>query len=260
MSDSRDYPDEMTPLRELDDATAEAVLRGDVVPAEFESLVTAVAALRAAPELPVQPSVELAARMAAGDFASAVASPRRRRSAGRHTARYGVARRRLVALPVPAKVATIAVLAVGGLTTATAAGALPEPAQQRMQSVIESVTPINFPEPTDSVPVDSEPVEQGPADFGRDTAEDARDGGVDGREVSEKARQLGQPDRPAHRPSDRPTPPAKAQRPEVPAGPKANPGLPAHVPADPPGEPGTPGGAEPPNPQNELPVAPPARE
>ena len=136
MSDWRDYPSEMPPLREIDDATAEAVLRGGAVSAEFEPLVTALTALRATPELPVRPSTELAARMAAGDFASAVASPRSRRSAGRHSARHRGARRKLAALPVRVKVAAAVALATGGLATATAAGALPEPAQQRVQSVI----------------------------------------------------------------------------------------------------------------------------
>jgi hypothetical protein len=269
VSDWRDYPGEMPPLREIDDVTAEAVLRGDDVPAHLEPLVTAIAALRATPEQPVRPSAELAARMAAGDFASAAAPPRSRRSAGRyvaHTARHRGARRKLATLPVRVKVAAAVAFAAGGLATATAAGALPEPAQQRMQSVIESVTPIDFPEP---------------ADFGREIADDARDGGVDGRDVSEKARQLGtKPDQAG----DRPAPPAKTDRPptgdvpadsrptagppgnEVPANPPrpkvpdVTPAPPVGGPAEPPGRPDRPGIPEPPDPQHDRPVAPPATD
>lgn len=214
--------------RALDDATAEAVLRGDSLPAEFEPLARAVAALRTVPEQPVQPSAELAARMAAGDFASAAAPRPSRRSAGHHVARHRATRRRLTALPLRVKVGAAVALAVGGLSSATAAGALPQPAQQHIESVIESVTPIEFP---------------ARSDFGHEVADDARDGGVDGREVSDKAKEQGRPATPASgqpATSDR-TPPA-----EPPAVKPAAP--PADTPADPsgrsngPGKPGSPPG------------------
>jgi hypothetical protein len=112
--------------------------------------------------------------MATGDFASAVAPRPSRRSAGRH-----VARRRLAALPLRAKVAAGSVLALGGLASATAAGALPDQAQHGVESVIEMVTPYEF---TD------------PSDFGPEVSKDARDGGVDGQEISEKAKEQGNQD------------------------------------------------------------------
>ncbi|HEX6338050.1 MAG TPA: hypothetical protein VFZ85_13905 [Jiangellaceae bacterium] len=171
MSGSRDYRDEMHAQRELDDATVEAVLSGEPVPAELEPLAEALGTLRALPGQPVRPSEELAARMATGDFASAVAPRPSRRSAGRH-----VARRRLAALPLRAKVAAGSVLALGGLASATAAGALPDHAQQGVESVIEIMTPFEF---TDS------------GDFGHEVSDDARDGGVDGQEISEKAKEQG---------------------------------------------------------------------
>lgn len=157
--------------QELDDATVEAVLRGGPVPTELEPLAAALRALRALPGQPVRPSVELAARMATGDFASAVAPRPSRRSAGRYAAR-----RRLAALPLRAKIAAGSAIVLGGFASATAAGALPEPAQQGVESVIEAVTPFEFPDSND---------------FGQDVSDDANDGGVDGQEISERAQEQG---------------------------------------------------------------------
>jgi hypothetical protein len=155
--------------RELDDATVEAVLHGGPVPADLEPLAAALGTLRTLPGQPVRPSAELAARMATGDFASAVAPRPSRRSAGRHAAR-----RRLAVLPLRAKVVAGSVLVLGGLASATAAGALPEPAQEGVESVIEAVTPFEFAN-----------------DFGEGVSDDARDGGVDGGEISEDAKEQG---------------------------------------------------------------------
>jgi hypothetical protein len=163
--------------RELDDATVEGVLRGGPVPADLEPLAAALSSLRERQEQPVRPSAELAARMATGDFASAVAPRPSRRSAGRHAAR-----RRLATLPLRARIAAGSLLALGGLASATAAGALPDEAQQRMEAVIEAVTPFEF---SDS------------SEFGQDVSDDARDGGVDGDEINERAKEQGrQPDDP----------------------------------------------------------------
>lgn len=216
MSRWRDYDSEMPTQRELDDVTVEAVLRGHPVSAEFEPLAWAVAALRTPPEQPVPLSAELAARMATGDFPSAAASRPSRRSAGRKAGRHRAARRKLATLPLRAKVAAASALAIAGMTTATVAGALPEPAQHHFEMVIESVTPFEF--------VDR-------SEFGQEVADDARDGGVDGQDVSEKAREQGQgsngstqdrqPSAPESRTSpDRPAPesdesPAKSQPPVV---------------------------------------------
>ena len=171
MTGWRDYRGEMYAQRELDDATVGAVLRGGPVPADLEPLAAALGALRALPEQPVRPSVELAARMAAGDFASAVAPRPSRRSAGRYAAR-----RRLSGLPLRVKVAAGGVLALGGLFSATAAGALPEEAQEGVESVIEAITPFEF---TDS------------NDFGEEVSDDAKDGGVDGWDIREQAKDQG---------------------------------------------------------------------
>jgi hypothetical protein len=218
----RDYPSEMNTQRELDDATVEAVLRGDPLPAELEPLAQAIITLRSLPEHPVRPSPELAARMAAGEFASAAAPRPSRRSAGRHRA----ARSRLTALPLRAKVAAVAALAVVGLGTATVAGALPEPAQHQLEWVIESVTPIDFGDRSE---------------FGQDVADDARDGGVDGREVSDRAKEQGgqdTPDRvqPGSTWSDSPATPAAPpdEHPSERQGKPEEPGKPAN----PPGKPG----------------------
>jgi hypothetical protein len=198
VSGSRDYQDEMHAHRELDDATVEAVLSGKLVSAELEPLAAAVGALRALRGQPVRPSEELAARMATGDFASAVAPRPSRRSAGRH-----VARRRLAALPLRAKLAAGGVLALGGLASATAAGALPDQAQQGVESVIEIITPFEFAD----------------SDFGREVSDDARDGGVDGQEISEKAKEQGNEPEQAGNPALEPAVPLRPNedRPE-PAG------------------------------------------
>lgn len=210
MSRSRDYRDEMHAQRELDDATVEAVLRGGPVPADLEPLATAVGALRALSGQPVRPSDELAARMATGDFASAVAPRPSRRSAGRHAAR-----RRFAALPLRVKVAASSVLALGGLASATAAGALPEPAQEQVEWVIEAVTPFEF---TDS------------KDFGEEVSDDAKDGGVEGWEISEDAKEQG--NQPEDVGNDASEPAVVPPKPDV------------APPADRPGQPGTKSPAE----------------
>ena len=194
--------------RELDDATVEAVLRGGHVPADLEPLAAALGTLRELQEQPVRPSAELAARMATGDFASAVAPRPSRRSAGRH-----VARRRFATLPLRAKVAAGSVLALGGLASATAAGALPDEAQERIEAVIEAVTPFELNHPNE---------------FGQDVSDDARDGGVDGHEISERAKEQGnQLDEPevAETPEPAVVPPAGRSTTTPPASqPAENPG------------------------------------
>jgi hypothetical protein len=259
VSGSRDYRDEMYAQREIDDTTVETVLRGGPVPADLEPLTAALGALRALPEQPVRPSDELAARMAAGDFASAVAPRPSRRSAGRHAAR-----RRLATMPLRAKIAAGGVMVLGGLATATVAGALPGPAQQGVQTVIEMVTPIEFDDPKD---------------FGKEVSDDAKDGGVDGWEISERAKEQGaDPDAPGSdgQPDPAVVPPgsdngsARGQG-VTPTVPETRP---SNAPGDTPGqpvEPGRPSGAGQPDgagkpdsagkpesedPPNELPVEP----
>jgi hypothetical protein len=227
---------------ELDDATIEALIRGEQVPRELEPLANALNAIRSAPHQPVRPSPELAARMADGDFASAAVPLSSHRGAGRH------AHRRLPALRFRTKVAAGAAIALGGLATATAAGALPGPAQEQVESVIQAITPIEFPDRSD---------------LGREIADDAQDGGVDGTEVSEKAKEQGQqPDAPGldeqglpEPAQDRPAVPTPDQTPPVePADPPGKQGPPVVKPTAPPGDvpPDQPGQGEGPNPP-ELP-------
>jgi hypothetical protein len=151
--------------RVLDDASVEAVLRGDIVAPELEPLAGFVSAIRTAAAQPVRPSRELADRMASGVFVTE--QPDRRM-------KVGMTLSKLAAMSVRTKVAAGCAVALTGLTGVTAAGALPDAAQQRVETMIESVTPIDFPDR---------------AEFGQEVAEDARDGGVDGQQISEQARE-----------------------------------------------------------------------
>ena len=159
---------EMSTRRPLDDASVEAVLRGAQVPPELEPLAGVVQSFRSAAQGPVRPTTELAERMAAGVFSIDRAQRR---------TKIGQTLSKLAAMSLRAKVATGFAAALTGLTAATAAGALPDAAQERVETAIESVTPIDFPDR---------------AEFGQEVAEDAQDGGVDGREISEWAREQGQ--------------------------------------------------------------------
>jgi hypothetical protein len=211
VSDFDDDVYEMPTPTPIDDATAEAVFRGDPVGPEFDVLVDVLGAMRAAAEQPVHPSPRLAAFMAAGGatHAAAVAgdvepSPSSRKLS--HPLRTGVSR--FAGLRTRTKVAVGLAAAFTGLTGVTAAGALPDAAQDRVETIVEAVTPITF---DDS------------ADFGQEVADDARDGGVDGDEISDLAHEQGQdrdlPDQsqadehkptitPGEKPTDLPTPDA----------------------------------------------------
>lgn len=223
-----DDVDEMPTQRLIDDDAAEALLRGLAVPPDLEPLAGMVQAIRSVAICPVPPSPELAERMASGDFAT---SPVERRT------RTGQTLSKFAALSLRAKVVTGLAATMSGLTAATAAGALPDAAQARVETTIESITPIDFPDR---------------AEFGREIAEDAQDGGVDGQEISETARdQDRQPaDRvergsaEAHRPADAPGgPPTLVPIPE-----QANVPDDVPVPADPNGDPPAANPMEPPGP------------
>lgn len=194
MSDACDDVSEMpTPLA-IDDATAEAVLSGECTHSELDALVEVVAALRAVAEGPVQPTRVLAELMASGNFtrAALVRADDAGAAASAATTMMGrtlrTGRSKLAAMSLRTKVAAGLAVAVTGMTGVTAAGALPDAAEDQMQSIIEAVTPITFADE---------------ADFGQDVAEDARDGGVDGQEVSEKAKENGhQPEAPEQSQAD----------------------------------------------------------
>lgn len=241
-----DYGSDMGNPVPLDDATTEAVLAGREVGPELEPLRWVVLAYRDAGRLPVPPRGELAVRMATGAF-----RPRARRttSGARHRTRLrdrpGPAARvtnlgrrirmavmtgltaaaaKLAGLGVAAKAAAGIAVATAGITTAGATGALPEPAQDRFDSVVETVTGDGG----SSAPGGS----GGNAEFGERVSEDAKDGGVDGGEISEEAKQQGGGHAPggapapheAGKPTELPTP---DERPTAPAD------LPSAVPSDP---------------------------
>lgn len=226
-----DYRGEMSTPDQVDDATAEALLAGRVVGDELGPLVWAVHALRGAAQRPTPPPRgELATLMAAGVLGSAVT---RHRPAARGAAHRGLVaattrkwrRMRMAAISALATVAaklaglSTAAKATAGLTialasvgTAGATGVLPDPAQDRFDTVVESVTGDRAPGDLapDRVP---EPANEN-AEFGERVSEDAKDGGVDGEQISEEARQLGEQRRPelpdpipgAGKPSQLPTP------------------------------------------------------
>jgi len=164
---SRDHKGEMPGPRVLDDASVEAVLRGSAIAPELEPLAGLVRAIRMAGAQSVQPSHKLADRMASGVFV--IDRPDRR-------TKVGMTLSKLAAMSLRTKVAIGSAVALTGLTGVTAAGALPDAAQQRVETMIESVTPIDFPDR---------------AEFGQEVAEDAKDGGVDGQQIGEQAREQG---------------------------------------------------------------------
>ena len=226
MSGWGDDVGEMPTRRPIDDASAEALLRGAAVPREMEPLAGFVRAIRSTAWQPVRPSRELAERMASGVFVDEVDS---RTTVGR-------ALSRLASLSLRTKVVTGLVATMTGLTGVTAAGALPDAAQARLENAIESITPIDFPHP---------------AEFGQEVAEDAQDGGVDGQEISEDAREQGsQPEGPGYQGK------ADEYRPVVPPAvpPTANDATPG-APADQP-EPDDHPGVDPAGPLDNLPVDP----
>ncbi|TDD64611.1 hypothetical protein E1262_27780, partial [Jiangella aurantiaca] len=221
----------MTRTTVPDDATVEAILRGVRIPLggpdlpELTALSDAVDAIRRSADEAVPPTAELARRIALGDFAGIAPS---------RPPRYHALRVRLGRKVAAMSMRTRAVVALAamftGFTGVAAAGALPDAARQRVESVIETVTPISFDEP---------------GEFGRDIADDAQDGGVDDQEISDDAQELGnQPGDPGegHEPvlPDLPTeaaPTADDHRPDTPGQPEdvpnADPTAPERRPTDP---------------------------
>lgn len=90
----------------------------------------------------------------------------------------------IAGLSVAAKATFGVTMAAASVTAAGAAGALPAPAQNAVSAAVEAVTPFSFPDKANDK-----------ADFGGKVSTDARDGGVDGKEVSEDAKQNGEANR-----------------------------------------------------------------
>jgi hypothetical protein len=119
----------------LDEDSVDAVLRGDHVSPEMEPLADFVQMIRTAAIQPVEPVGELADRLVTGEFISYRA---------RHRARDAQTKTKLVATSLRTKVAGGIALTLTGLAAATAAGALPAGVADRIESVIEFITPIEF--------------------------------------------------------------------------------------------------------------------
>lgn len=209
MTLSGDDRSERSEPGQIDDAAIEALLTGQVVADELAPLARVVATCREAACQPVRPTGELAARMAAGAFHAsaghrhhvvngakrdrqpAAATPRPRRWRVAMIGGLVTAVAKLAGLSVPVKAGAAGGIALAGLGTAGLAGALPDPAQDRFDTIVETVVPGEKPAPASDNP-----------EFGARVTEDARDGEVDGPGISEDARRL----REQRRPSDLPDP------------------------------------------------------
>lgn len=164
-----DYLEEMPGRRPIDDAMAEELFAGRPVPTDLEPLATALRALREVSRQAVPPSAELAARMAAGTVA--VSPVRPGWAAGGQLPR--TAWRIAVALVAAVGRASLAakfaaagvVVAVLGVGSAGFAGSLPDPVQERFETVVESVLPYQFPERVSDPAVPTGP-ETGPGRAG----------------------------------------------------------------------------------------------
>ena len=71
----REWRDEARGSTVLDDASIEALFRNESVPEELAAVAGVVGVLRSAAQWPVQPSAELAERMATGDFGDTLPEP-----------------------------------------------------------------------------------------------------------------------------------------------------------------------------------------
>lgn len=255
MTSPDDYADEMSASGRIDDAAAERILGGDV-DGELAPLAVVVRTLRAAAARPVPPTSTLAERMASGVFpgpgeryeATRYRAPAHRPQGRGFGAAASSARsflRALAAAPVNVTARGLAIratlagvaIAVIGAGSAGFAGVLPEPAQVRFESVVESVTPYKFRGRSDGPggPVEPDPTRQeGRTGPGRDKTESAppSDSSVPGSRPTELPGQGEQ-----HRPQA-----PSGQVASEPPGPPANPGPPEGVPGPPEGVPGPPEG------------------
>ena len=86
----------------------------------------------------------------------------------------------IAGLSVAAKAAFGVGIAAASVTAAGAAGALPGPAQDAVAAAVEAATPFSLPDGA---------ADQ--AEFGERVSTDATDGGVDGKEISDEAKENG---------------------------------------------------------------------
>lgn len=200
----------------------EAYLAGRTVPSVGADLACFADAVRASATQPGRPSDALAELLATGlltDLSSSSARTTRSAPSGRR-------RRTRMFLPalfaklasagLLTKAATVAGVAVVGLATAGFSGHLPDPAQHTFATVVDFATPLTAPDPdapaagdgttntdgtTDTAGTtttggatgatdtgtDGGTVPQHPDNFGSQVSQDARDGGVDGQQISQEA-------------------------------------------------------------------------
>lgn len=167
MSTIDDHNTEMNVHGPLDDAAAEAILTGRPVPdPALRPVAGLVAEMRSFTRAPAPaPSAKLAAILAGGpvgaagaDAAATEVSPVsavRNRRAGRgrsDTKPLFRLLRNAAAAGLAARVALGAGVAAASMTGAAAAGVLPDPVQHAIADVMETVTPFEFPRPTDRGP------------------------------------------------------------------------------------------------------------
>jgi hypothetical protein len=131
----REWRDEVWESTVLNDASIEALFRNEPVPRELAAVAGAVGALRSASQRPVLPSLELAERMATGDFVDVLPEP---------VSTFPGAHRKPPRVGVRAKVAIGVLAGFFGLTAATVAGALPAPLQVGLETIVEFVTPVEL--------------------------------------------------------------------------------------------------------------------
>jgi hypothetical protein len=198
-----DYGNEMHEHRPLDEATAEALLRGRT-PAGRQDLVLLAAfvdemrSLASVP--PPAPSAVLASVLASGlttiekgDLPATAASnvhgparqaaglPKWRKRRMIPTLLSGIAAK-LAGLGLAAKAGLGLSMAVASVTAAGAAGVLPDPVQHAVAEAVGAVTPFQFPDTGDDK-----------ADFGGGISTDATDDdeGVDGPSIADEAKDQG---------------------------------------------------------------------
>ena len=184
MTFTGDHRDQLGDRRDrvpIDDAAAETLLCGGETISDLEPVAGFIRTLRESARRRVVPSARLAARMASGWPPGPGAPPVRayagtgRHRLTRHGGTRGVATSRLMAWAGAAGL----VMAIIGTATAGFARALPEPAQQRFEAVVEVVTGHEFPERPDRDGSGLAP-ERTPADDERPNNAGDRPGGAGG--------------------------------------------------------------------------------
>lgn len=143
----------MTPATDDDalEAAFEALLAGRRVPPAAEGLVAFADGVRATAVRAPRPSAALADLLATGLLTDQSSAPapravRTRRRSPRMIASTLFAK--LASAGIAAKAATVAGVAVVGVSTAGFTNALPAPAQHVFATVVDSATPLTAPDPT----------------------------------------------------------------------------------------------------------------